>query len=72
MHLCYNKRGDKMKFEYKIIPIRLYGVTAKGLSMKDEQSFNELGKDGWELVTIQAGINARQLTAVFKRVIRDE
>lgn len=61
-----------MKFEYKFLPIRLYGVTAKGLNVNTEKQFNELGQERWELVNIQTGLNSRQMTAIFKREVLDE
>jgi len=61
-----------MKYEYKFVPIRFYGVTAKGLTKKHEEEFNNLGNDRWELISIQNGANARQMTAIFKRELLNE
>lgn len=61
------------KFEYKTIVIKPTGFW--GMKMDSEEidsALNEMGKQGWELTTVQDGLTASGVTAfyyTFKREI---
>lgn len=60
------------KFEYKIENIKAYGVTSLVLTKEHEKKFNSLGKEGWELVSLNSLNNPRNLVVIFKREIVEE
>ncbi len=60
------------KFEYKVENIKTFGVTSLVLTKEHEKKFNDLGEEGWELVTLNSLNNPRNLIAVFKREITEE
>ena len=67
------------KWEYKVILVRKQQVlkenyqTVKGYQTFDIEYLNELGEDGWELVSCDVDYEdtGKPLTMIFKRVITD-
>ncbi len=63
-----------MKFEYKIIELKDFdGILGK--SAMPEKEFNELGKEGWELISVisigRGGFGSTSaIRAFFKRAIK--
>ena len=63
------------KWEYKIINIEIKGWVNKQIDPKTEQLLNELGNDGWELVSIAPigggvggwGAETSSFAFIFKR-----
>ena len=59
------------KFEYEVLTIK-FGVFDKRKFAEDElnKQLNEMGKDGWELVTsikAQYGGSTNEVSLIFKR-----
>ena len=55
------------KFEYKIENFKTQGIVNIILTKRDENKMNLLGKEGWELVSINDTKNGRNVMAIFKR-----
>ncbi|MTI66639.1 MAG: DUF4177 domain-containing protein [Firmicutes bacterium] len=53
------------RFEYKVENLRTHGMTTMVLTKDHEKRFNELGKEGWELVGLEK--SSRNILAIFKR-----
>ena len=67
------------KWEYKVILVRKQQVlkenyqTVKGYQTFDIEYLNELGEDGWELVSCDVDYEdmGKPLTMIFKRAVTD-
>jgi len=61
-----------MKFEYKQIVLNL-GLTL-GQKKQDEinETLNELGRDGWEMINFEGIGDTHAFAYVFKRPLRSE
>lgn len=55
------------KFEYKIENFKTHGAVNLVLTPEHEKKMNELGEQGWELVSMNSILNGRNIIAVFKR-----
>lgn len=57
------------KFEYKIENFKIHGMVNLILTKEHEEKMNNLGKEGWELVSVNDTKNGRTVMAIFKREI---
>lgn len=54
-------------WEYKVEHFKTLGHTSLVLKKKDQETINELGRQGWELVEAVPTVNGRTLILFFKR-----
>jgi hypothetical protein len=59
------------KFEYKIVNLRTKGMVNIILTPEHEKRLNELGNDGWELISTSMTKDGRTVMCILKKEKND-